>query len=646
MKRQFNKFIFFFLWSAAFLVAANALANTPMGVKEQQTGQQFVLEPPSSAPAAEPPGSNCAADSDSRVNLVLLPEIPIAGRPVRVIALTRDEALQMEVRLEDRNGGVLEAADRASWGYTPHAVAHYYSQLEPGEYRVNAREPTEGKALGCLEFSVANADAEAAHPLAPGEPFVWSVRREWDAAMEDLYSVFVAKLFYVRPGKRGGWKPLHQAFRDPERNILHNILGLAEDDSESETPVILKPDCADAPYHVRAYFSWKMGLPFLYNRCRRGNAKKGSLCVETRSNFNDKLSDIADPVARFNQFVKTRVSWEVHAGNPRSLPEKEASDFYPVPLEMSALRPGIIYVDAGGHVLLVTQVEPQTESSIGALYGVDAHPDRTVSHKRFSKGSFIFNPQVATDGFKAFRPIELREGGYAFVSNSEITVAKGRVPLSDAQAHFDYKDQFYDAVFAELNPEPVDPYKVLQAKVEVLYQAMLERIEAVQIGVDYMKEKDWSPVSMPRGAAIFQTSGPWETYSTPARDMRCFVALDDVMDFPGQAVKQSDLYTLEMRKDKDALQRELQRQRDDLLQEMTFQYKRSDGSDWTLSLLDVVSRQTDLEMAYNPNDCPETRWAAPEGSEEAETCQRRAPPEQLERMGLARHWFAKRSRPN
>jgi hypothetical protein len=646
MMRQFRKIILLFLGVAAFLDGANALAHKPTSVKTAQTGQQFVLEPPLSDLEAEPPSSDCAANLDSRVKLVLLPEIPIAGQPVRVIALSRDEALLMEVRLEDRNGGVLEAASRASWGYTPHAVAHYYSQLEPGEYRVNAREPSEGTTLGCLDFSVAKSDAEVAHQLTQAEPFVWSVRREWDAVMEDLYSVFVAKLFYVRPGKRGGWKPLHQAFRNPERNILHNILGLAEDDLESETPVILKPDCADAPYHVRAYFSWKMGLPFLYNRCRRGNPRTGSLCVETRSNFNNKLSDIADPVARFNEFVKTRLSWEVHAGNSRSLPEKEATDFYPIPLEMSALRPGIIYVDAGGHVLLVTQVEPQTESTIGALYGVDAHPDRTVSHKRFSKGSFIFNPRVTTDGFKAFRPIELRESAYVYAGNSEITLAKGRVPHSDAQAHFDSADNFYDAVFTELNPKPVDPQKVLQAKIEVLYQAMLERTEAVQIGVDYMKEKDWSPVSMPKGAAIFQTSGPWETYSTPARDMRCFIALDDVLDFPKQAVKQSELYAVETQKDKDALLGELQQQRDKLLQEMTFQYKRSDGSDWTLSLLDVVSRQTDLEMAYNPNDCPETRCAAPEGSEEAATCRRRAPLEQVERMRLTRHWFAKRSRPN
>ncbi len=48
-----------------------------------------------------------------------------------------------------------------------------------------------------------------------------------------------------------------------------------------------------------------------------------------------------------------------------------------------------------------------------------------------------------------------------------------------------------------------------------------------------------------------------------------------------------------------------------------FTYERSDGSSFSLSLADVLARAADLEMAYNPNDCPEARWGAPAGSEEA-----------------------------
>ena len=63
-----------------------------------------------------------------------------------------------------------------------------------------------------------------------------------------------------------------------------------------------------------------------------------------------------------------------------------------------------------------------------------------------------------------------------------------------------------------------------------------------------------------------------------------------------------------------------------------FSYPRTDGSQWTLSLKDVIDRIGDLEMAYNVNDCVELRWGAPEGSEEAATCKRRAPQGQRAKM--------------
>jgi hypothetical protein len=77
----------------------------------------------------------------------------------------------------------------------------------------------------------------------------------------------------------------------------------------------------------------------------------------------------------------------------------------------------------------------------------------------------------------------------------------------------------------------------------------------------------------------------------------------------------------------------------------TFQYTRSDGSAFTLSLADILGRAPDLEMAYNPNDCAEIRWGAPDGTEERATCKRRTPPGQLLQMRLHRGWFHERRRP-
>jgi hypothetical protein len=37
-------------------------------------------------------------------------------------------------------------------------------------------------------------------------------------------------------------------------------------------------------------------------------------------------------------------------------------------------------------------------------------------------------------------------------------------------------------------------------------------------------------------------------------------------------------------------------------------------------------------MAYNPNDCPEVRWGASDGTDERATCKRRAPSDQRRKM--------------
>jgi hypothetical protein len=77
----------------------------------------------------------------------------------------------------------------------------------------------------------------------------------------------------------------------------------------------------------------------------------------------------------------------------------------------------------------------------------------------------------------------------------------------------------------------------------------------------------------------------------------------------------------------------------------SFQYTRSDGSQHSLTLADVVARSERFEMAYNPNDCAELRWGAPAESEELSTCSRHMPAEHAQRMQEYRHWFATRSRP-
>jgi hypothetical protein len=82
-----------------------------------------------------------------------------------------------------------------------------------------------------------------------------------------------------------------------------------------------------------------------------------------------------------------------------------------------------------------------------------------------------------------------------------------------------------------------------------------------------------------------------------------------------------------------------------LLAARAITYVRSDGAPQRVTLAELVARKAAFEVAYNPNDCVETRWGAPAGSAEAQSCQRRAPPEQVQRMARYREWFARRQRP-
>jgi hypothetical protein len=81
------------------------------------------------------------------------------------------------------------------------------------------------------------------------------------------------------------------------------------------------------------------------------------------------------------------------------------------------------------------------------------------------------------------------------------------------------------------------------------------------------------------------------------------------------------------------------------LHERKFKYVRTDGTDFELSLQDVVDRAASLEMAYNPNDCVESRWGAPAGSDEVQPCKGHAPAAQVTKMTSYRSWFHERKRP-
>src|SRR5262249_12231164 len=143
----------------------------------------------------------------------------------------------------------------------------------------------------------------------------------------------------------------------------------------------------------------------------------------------------------------------------------------------------------------------------------------------------------------------------------------------------------------------------------------------------------------------FETTGAWEDFATPARDLRLLIAIDVVRGFPERVARRPDRFA--MPKDKSAadVKTELDSVLASEIASRKFSYRPTDGSQWTLALQHVINRMRALERAYNVNDCVELRWGAPENSEEASTCRRHAPSAQRAKMTQYRAWFQERRRP-
>ena len=105
---------------------------------------------------------------------------------------------------------------------------------------------------------------------------VWPLRNTWNRETENLYSAWIEKLFDAPIEEALSWKALHEVLRDRSRNILFNHLSLRED----EKGLVIRPDCADVPYFLRAYFAFKMGLPFGYSKCTRGGGGQPPRCTQ------------------------------------------------------------------------------------------------------------------------------------------------------------------------------------------------------------------------------------------------------------------------------------------------------------------------------------------------------------------------------
>ena len=229
------------------------------------------------------------------------------------------------------------------------------------------------------------------------------------------------------------------------------------------------------------------------------------------------------------------------------------------------------------------------------------------------------------------------------LTNAEIAKNPQYGDFSLDQSRLGIED-FYDRMDDVMSPAPLDPLRAMKEAITSLEEQVKARVTSVENGRKF-QNSGRGEASMPDGASIFETTGAWEDFATPSRDLRLLIAMDVVRGFPDRVARRPERYAMPKEKSVADVKAELESVLASELSARKFSYPRSDGSAWTLALKDVVDRAADLEMAYNVNDCVELRWGAPDKSEEASTCKRRAPSAQRAKMTEYRAWFHERRRP-
>jgi hypothetical protein len=622
-------------------------------------------------------GSTGACGDAAQVTVLPSPIAPWKGVPLRVL-LAAEKPLEGELSLIAPDGSVGAKSGERHGGPPYYWIAEVAS---PAAGTWHATLTRDGAPAGCGPIS-RDITVHAVKPPAPGSAAgsVWPLRNSWNRETENLYSAWIAKLFDDPLDAEPSWPALHEVLRDRSRNFLHNYLGLNEDGIK----MVLRPDCADLPYFLRTYFSFKLGLPFGYSKCTRGGGGNAPRCPQWFNIHNlepppappaqaaappkpapsgfaalygrvaaDEAPEPAAPapprhlglVPGFGAYLQI-VADAVHSGSARTALADNNTDQYPVPLTRETLRPGTIYADPYGHVLTIVRFIPQSPGEAGIILAVDGQPDGTVARKRFWRGNFLFaqDPALGGPGFKRFRPIvAARNGALHRLSNDEIAKDPQYGDFSLEQAKLGMED-FYDRMDDVMSPSPLDPVRAEKEAITSLEEQVKVRVNSVDNGRKFLASGK-GEASMPEGAHIFETTGAWEDFSTPSRDLRLLIALDVVEGFPDRVARRPERYAMPQGKSVADVKAELQRVLAAELAARKFSYTRSDGTPWTLVLKDVTDRATDLEMAYNPNDCVELRWGAPNNSDEASTCKRHAPAAQHTKMASYRAWFHERRRP-
>lgn len=287
--------------------------------------------------------------------------------------------------------------------------------------------------LSILSFSAwtfAASGSAAANPMNKMDrptSEVWPARGAWDASREAEYGEFIARLgSQVAAGR---CRTLAACLRDPSINPLF--------EPGAET-LRFHADCADVPYILRAYFAYRHDLPFSYAKGMQGHGRDARYyCHACPAGLSTWL-EAPTPRQLFEGIGRV-----VHSGYFRTAPSVESADFYQSAVDRRAVRPGTMFYDPNGHVVVIHEVLPD-----GTLRFFDGHPDGSLTHGSLSEKNVRGGLQQG-GGLKNFRPVRLHNGVIVQQRNAELLEYGGAAQ--------------FDRSRYQVNGRPVDYYAWLKA---------------------------------------------------------------------------------------------------------------------------------------------------------------------------------------
>lgn len=200
-------------------------------------------------------------------------------------------------------------------------------------------------------------------------------------------------------------------------------------------------DCADLPYYLRAYFSFKKGLPFNYvssvapnplTRAQQFDADMEIRRINENVGLNDseKQSQIAALMKKRSDLRYTRNGNVPTSRRQEPLDSTQKSffsiierlrntvstatfrtnrvsrnqivpDFYSPVISPETIVPGTVLYKPTGHAAIVFEVDPE-----GNVKYMDAHPDNSLTRGVFNR-QYAFGRASQGGGFKNWRPFTM-----------------------------------------------------------------------------------------------------------------------------------------------------------------------------------------------------------------------------------------------